>query len=120
MVEFEIKLSKEETKKLLEEINLEVRRQSLMEQRNISSDMFTLVVAKLQKNIKVTMRTNENNHSLPHVHVETTDYSGSYTIDPIKRLAGNLPSWIESIFIKWALKNKSYLLSQWSDLRPSN
>jgi Domain of unknown function (DUF4160) len=113
---YEFVFNETEINDLLGKINIEATYQSM---KNVPSDMLTLNIAKIQKNIKISIRTNEGNHTIPHFHVETTDYSGSYTIDPIRRLAGNMPSWLEKIFIPWVAKHKSSIKQKWDELRPT-
>lgn len=112
---FEFHFNDSEIKELLQKINMEAARQSI---KNVPNGAMTAVVGRLQKNIRVFIRPNEGNHVLPHFHVETTDYSGSYTIDSLQKLAGNMPTWLEGIFIPWASKHQNDIQQKWDELRP--
>ena len=59
------------------------------------------------------IRTNEKNHSLPHVHAEYGKYSISIEIKTGKVLAGNLPKKNQKRAVEWVLKNKEKLLNDW-------
>lgn len=66
--------------------------------------------------IVFSVRTNEQNHTLPHVHAQYGDYYISIGIDTGNVLAGNLPKKNQKIAIAWVLNNKDKLLNDWRDI----
>ncbi len=57
----------------------------------------------------------EPGHALPHVHVDygKMNHVASYSIDPIKRLAGNLDRKYEQTVTEWIAARKPQLLDVW-------
>ena len=68
------------------------------------------------KGIVFQVRTNEKNHSIPHVHAKYGEYEISISIDTGEVLAGNLPPKNQKIAQDWVLKHKSQLMTEWQDL----
>lgn len=118
--DIELEFNQKEINSLLEKLNFEAKKQAQIAQRKLPPNTFTLVVERLEKNLRIFIRPNENNHNIPHFHVETTSYSGSYSINPIERLSGNMPSRLEKIFKKWVSEHQNLLLNKWEELRPTN
>lgn len=83
--------------------------------RSSSSNGIELLL--LQRDyIKVRMRP-ERNHRRPHFHIEyKTEYSATYAVDTLERLAGNMPSRYEQPILQWAQDKKAPLLATWDDL----
>ena len=66
--------------------------------------------------ITFCVRTNEQNHTIPHVHAKYGDYNISIEIATGKVLAGNLPKKNQKVAVEWVLKNKDKLLVDWRDI----
>ena len=69
-----------------------------------------------ENGIKFSIRTNEQNHSLPHVHAEYGEHNISIEIANGNILAGNLPKKNQKIAVEWVLKNKDKLLNDWKNI----
>ena len=59
------------------------------------------------------VRSNEKNHSVPHVHASYGEFSISISIEDGSILAGNLPRKNQKIAQKWVIENKDRLLNDW-------
>ncbi|MFC2085779.1 DUF4160 domain-containing protein [Bacteroidota bacterium] len=67
--------------------------------------------------LKLRMRP-ERNHMLPHFHVEyKRQYTGSFSIDPLNLLKGDLPNKYEKQVLAWAKPRIKCLLATWSNLQ---
>ena len=67
--------------------------------------------------VKLRMRP-EDNHSLPHFHLEYKKlYAASYQINPLRRLAGYMPKQYEEKLSEWITKNQRNLLATWNALK---
>ena len=66
------------------------------------------------------IKSNEQNHALPHVHAEYAEYSISIEIETGKVLAGTLPKSKHKNAVDWVLKHKEKLLNEWKDLALSS
>jgi Domain of unknown function (DUF4160) len=65
---------------------------------------------------KVRMRP-EHNHSRPHFHIEyKQQYSASYAVDTLERMAGNMPKKYEAPVLEWAAKYQHSLAATWERL----
>ena len=62
------------------------------------------------------IRTNEKNHTLPHIHAEYGKYNISIEIETGRVLAGNLPNKNQKIATNWVLNNKEKLLKDWKNI----
>ena len=62
------------------------------------------------------IRTNEQNHVLPHIHAKYGEYWISIEINSGKILDGNLPNKQQKKAVEWVLKNKSKLLKDWNSI----
>lgn len=62
------------------------------------------------------IRTNEKNHSLPHVHAAYGEYSISIDIVSGKVLAGRLPKKKQKTAVDWVLAHKDKLLGDWKNI----
>lgn len=81
-----------------------------------SSDGLSLMVIQ-RDHVKLRMRP-EKNHALPHFHLEyKQEYSASYQIQPLKKLAGSMPKQHEQKLMDWIIKNQVNLLSTWNALK---
>jgi Domain of unknown function (DUF4160) len=68
--------------------------------------------------VYVRMRQ-EPNHQRPHFHVEhKNEYSASYAVDTLERLAGEAPPRrIEKAILTWAAREQQNLLDIWKGLQ---
>jgi hypothetical protein len=63
----------------------------------------------------------DNNHQRPHFHIEyKREYSASYAIDTLERLAGQMPPKYEEKLLVWAGHNQNLLLEIWDSLKKGN
>jgi hypothetical protein len=82
-----------------------------------SGRFLELLIVKLDK-LKLKIYQ-EPGHKLPHIHVDygNKSHAASYGIDPVIRLAGDLPSKYERPVTSWIDKNKSSLLELWNKVQ---
>ena len=66
-----------------------------------------------ENGIVFQVRSNEKNHSVPHIHASYGEFSISVSIEDGSILAGNLPRKNQKIAQKWVIANKDKLLSDW-------
>src|SRR3989442_732422 len=67
--------------------------------------------------IKVRMRL-ERNHRRPHFHIEyKQEFSATYAVDTLKRLAGHMPSPYERPILEWAASKRLALEAKWNELQ---
>ncbi len=66
-----------------------------------------------QNGITFIVHSNEQNHTIPHVHARYGEYEISIAIETGEVLAGNLPNKNQKIAIEWVLNHKEKLLSDW-------
>lgn len=62
------------------------------------------------------IRTNEQNHALPHVHAAYGEYNISIDIASGKILAGTLPKKNQKMAVDWVLTHKDKLLGDWKNI----
>ena len=66
--------------------------------------------------IKLRMRP-EHNHQTAHFHLEyKQEHNASYSVDPLKKLAGFVPRKYEQPMLEWAERNQKLLLLTWEKL----
>lgn len=59
----------------------------------------------------------ERNHSRPHFHIEyKQQYSASYAVDTLERMAGDMPKKYEAPVLEWAAKYQQSLAATWERL----
>ena len=79
--------------------------------------LISFLVAKvLQYNIEI--RPKEEGHNHPHFHVRCPNYKGSYRIDNVACLAGEVPRKHEKVIQAWATKNRKLLNQEWKRAHP--
>lgn len=61
------------------------------------------------------IRSNEQNHVIPHVHARYGEYNISIEIATEKVLAGNLPKKNQNAAVAWVIEHKEMLLTVWKD-----
>jgi len=59
----------------------------------------------------------ESNHKMPHIHIRSPDYAASFSINPAKKLAGNIPAKQGKIVVGWIDENRATLLNLWANLQ---
>jgi hypothetical protein len=61
----------------------------------------------------------EANHQRPHFHIEykNKEFTASYGINPLRRLAGKMPARYEKPMLAWAASNQATLLKIWNGLQ---
>lgn len=65
---------------------------------------------------KVRMRR-EQNHQRPHFHIEyKQQYSASYAVDTLERIAGDMPKKYEDSILEWAANHRLSLAATWESL----
>ncbi len=52
-------------------------------------------------------------HSPSHFHAKYSDKSGTFSINDMRMIEGDLPPRVISLILEWALINKSELLEDW-------
>ena len=65
--------------------------------------------------ISFIVHSNEQNHSIPHIHAKYGEYEISVAIITGEILAGNLPKKNRKIAVDWVLNHKKQLLSDWNN-----
>ena len=81
-------------------------------------DYIKAVLLKLEQlPVKVRMHA-ERNHQRPHFHIDFKggEYSASYAVDNLERLAGNMPAKYEKPVMEWAAKHQRSLAATWTSL----
>ena len=59
----------------------------------------------------------EQNHRRPHFHIKYKgEYSASYSVDTLERLAGEMPKRYEGPILEWASANREFLTANWEQL----
>ena len=69
-----------------------------------------------ENGISFSIRSNEGNHCIPHVHAKVGEFEISIAIETGEILAGNLPRKNQRIAVAWVLKNRKKLLSDWQSI----
>lgn len=62
------------------------------------------------------IRTNEQNHSIPHVHASYGEHNISIGIESGIVFAGNLPKKNQKAAINWVLSHQEKLLNDWKNI----
>ena len=73
-----------------------------------------------ENSVVFKIKSNEQNHALPHVHAEYAEYSISIEIETGKVLAGTLPKSKQKDAISWVLKYKEKVLNDWKNIALSS
>lgn len=71
-------------------------------------------VGKVQ-NISFEIKTKEQGHFEPHVHVKGENYEASISLISMDKIEGNLPIKNQKIVIEWISNNIEKLRSIWCD-----
>jgi len=88
---------------------------SLTDRRNMPEDVLILQVHRV-RNLRFKMHQ-ESNHKMPHIHIRSPDYAASFSINPAKKLAGNIPAKQGKIVVGWIDENRATLLNLWANLQ---
>lgn len=67
-----------------------------------------------EKGIEFSVRSNERNHPIQHIHAKYGEYEISIAIETGDVLNGNLPPKRTAIAQKWVLDHKNELLTIWN------
>lgn len=67
---------------------------------------------------KFIIHFNEENHNIPHFHVETVNYMASLSIPDVDILAGSLPTDDKRKIESWALMNMDKIIELWNKIHP--
>lgn len=67
---------------------------------------------------KFEIRFREENHNQPHFHISNADYSASFSIPDVDRLAGQLKKEEEKWIVSWALRNMRKIVDLWNEYHP--
>jgi len=80
-----------------------------------SEENLKLLVYQMD-HVKVRMRP-EDKHQRAHFHIEFKgEYSASYAVDTLEKLAGEMPRKYEEPILEWASDNKESLKMTWDKL----
>jgi hypothetical protein len=60
----------------------------------------------------------EQNHSLPHFHIECPEHRNTVTIDGLSEIAGSVPRAVLKEALAWAQAHQEELLAKWKELNP--
>jgi hypothetical protein len=61
--------------------------------------------------IRISVRTSELNHPLPHFHARYAEFEASIALDPLQVLAGTLPRRAMDLTLLWAGQHRAELLA---------
>lgn len=64
--------------------------------------------------IEFSVRTNEGNHTIPHIHAKYGDFNISIAIETGEVLVGNLPKKKEALAVRWVNEHRAQLISDWN------
>ena len=106
----------EELQAELARVDFLARKQS---RRNLPPGSYVAELLVLRLDLIKIKIYQEKGHGLPHVHVDygKQHHVASYSIDPVKRLEGDLHSKYEQAVTKWIESHKSNLVQLWSTLQ---
>lgn len=90
---------------------------SIVEPQDNNDNSFTKALLFRLQDITLRM-WKENNHQRPHFHIQYgNQYSASYAVDNLERLAGSVPPKYEKPILAWALQNRESLKLTWAKLQ---
>lgn len=58
----------------------------------------------------------EQNHALPHFHIECPEHRNSVTIESLAEIEGSVPKGILKFALAWAAEHQDDLLAKWKEL----
>lgn len=67
--------------------------------------------------IRISVRTSELNHPLPHFHAHYAEFEASISLDPLQVLAGTLPRRAMDLTLLWAGQHRAELLAAWQAIQ---
>ncbi len=70
----------------------------------------------IEDGIKFYIHTNEQNHTIPHVHAQYGKHNISININTGDVLVGNLPNKNKQKAVDWVVNNKEKLLREWQNI----
>ena len=65
--------------------------------------------------VEFSVRSNEGNHAIPHVHAAYGEDNISIAIESGEILAGNLPGKKQKKAVEWVMSHQQQLLNQWKE-----
>jgi len=81
-----------------------------------NSESIKLLLLRL-RDIAIRMRP-DSNHRRAHFHIEyRKEYSASYAVDTLEKLAGQMPARYEKPVLEWAAEHKQSLTATWNKLK---
>jgi len=66
--------------------------------------------------IRFSVRTNEGNHVIPHIHAAYGEHEISIAIETQEILAGNLPKKRHAFAQQWVREHKDMLMNDWKNI----
>ncbi|MFN3583536.1 DUF4160 domain-containing protein [Phenylobacterium sp.] len=60
----------------------------------------------------------EQNHALPHFHIECPEHRSSVTIEGLSEIAGGVPKGVLKEALAWAAAHQDELRATWKELNP--
>ena len=67
--------------------------------------------------IRISVRTSEVNHPLPHFHARYAEFEASIGLGPLQVLAGGLPRRAMDLTLLWAGQHREELLAAWQAIQ---
>jgi hypothetical protein len=58
----------------------------------------------------------EQNHALPHFHIECREHRNSVAIEGLSEIAGSVPAAVLRDALAWAREHQAELLAKWKEL----
>lgn len=91
------------------------RRLALLDLLEEGDDRAIKLLLLRLKAITVRMKPDKN-HPRPHFHIEyKREFSASYAVDSLERLAGTMPRKYEELVLEWASEHKRDLFLTWEN-----
>ena len=70
----------------------------------------------IEDGVEFFVRSNEQNHSIPHVHAKYAEYQIEIAINDGVILSGNLPKGQQKLATEWVLRHQEKLKNEWNTL----
>lgn len=85
--------------------------------RDFINDTFMVIESRQRigicKGVGFYIRSNEGNHSLPHIHACYGEHNISISINDGKIICGNLPQKQNKLAVEWVKQNRDKLTNDW-------
>lgn len=79
--------------------------------------MRSMVTVHRQAKWKIAIYA-EQNHSLPHFHIECPEGRNSVTIEGLSEIVGSVPKPVLREALAWAAAHQDELRAKWKELNP--